>query len=184
MVANPKVYLLCGALVLVLSFFTGGVLADASPQKGRSRQAEDFALRNLTGEVVMLSELRGDNVVLLFGTTWCEHCQRAMMMLEELSMRYDQEGTKFLFVAVRQEEHVVADFCWANDVSYDVLLDTDGIVSAMYGVKRVPTCVFIDAAGMKRFVGRLTLKAADKLISGQAAFTRDVDQRDYTPGII
>jgi len=180
MAVIQKVYLLRGALLLVLSVFMGGVFADVSAGEGMFRKAEDFSLRDLNGEVVTLSELQGGNVVLLFGTTWCRHCQREMVVLEELCRRYDQAGTKFLFVAVRQKEDAVVDFYWGKAMTYDVLLDTDGIVSAMYGVRRVPTYMFIDAAGMTRFVGRLTPSAAGKLISGQVVVAEDaVDKRLY-----
>ena len=187
MVVIQKAHLLRGALLLVLSVFAGGVFADVSTGQGMFHQAKDFSLRDLNGEVVTLTELQGDNVVLLFGTTWCRHCQRAMVLLEELCTRYDQEGTKFLFVAVRQKEDVVVDFYWGKAMTYDVLLDTDGIVSAMYGIRRVPTYVFIDAAGMTRFVGRLTPRTAAKLISGQVVVAEDAVEkglyaRDYMKG--
>ena len=187
MVVIQKAHLLRGALLLVLSVFAGGVFADVSAGEGMSRQAKDFSLRNLNGEVVTLSELRGDNVVLLFGTTWCRHCQREMVLLEELCKRYGQEGTRFLFVAMRQKEDVVVDFYWGKAMTYDVLLDTDGIVSAMYGIRRVPTYVFIDAAGMTRFVGRMTASVAAKLISGQVVVAEDavangLYARDYMKG--
>ena len=53
----------------------------------------------------------------------------------------------------------------------------------MYGIKRVPTYVFIDAEGMTQFVGRLTPTVAAKLISGQSVVADGVEDglyaRDY-----
>ena len=131
-----------------------------------SELAPDFSLTGLDGRKVRLSALRGQNALLLFGATSCSHCDAALPILESLS-RYLDDELKIFFIAVHENTDQVADFFTDKAPAYDVLVDETGIVSARYGVKRVPTCVFIDEQGVVRYIGRPNEQVIWHLLSGE-----------------
>ncbi|MHC4111832.1 MAG: S8 family serine peptidase [Planctomycetota bacterium] len=128
--------------------------------------APDFSLRNLDGRKVQLSALQGQNTLLLFGTTSCPHCDAALPILDNLSQFLDDE-LKIFFIAVRESTDQVADFFADKVPSYDILVDETGIISTRYGVKRVPTCIFIDEQGQVQHIGRPNEQVIWRLLSGE-----------------
>jgi serine protease AprX len=131
-----------------------------------SELAPGFSLTDLNGRKVALSALRGQNALLLFGTTSCPHCDAALPILDSLSRHLDDE-LKIFFIAVHENIDQVADFFADKVPAYNVLVDETGIVSARYGVKRVPTCIFIDERGMVQYIGRPNEPVIWRLLSGE-----------------
>jgi thiol-disulfide isomerase/thioredoxin len=131
-----------------------------------SEIAPDFSLTNLHGRKVQLSALQGQNALLLFGATSCPHCDAALPILENLSQFLDDE-LKIFFIAVRESTDQVAGFFADKAPSYDILVDETGIISTRYGVKRVPTCIFIDEQGLVQHIGRPNEQVIWRLLSGE-----------------
>ncbi|MGB2809871.1 MAG: S8 family serine peptidase [Sedimentisphaerales bacterium] len=131
-----------------------------------SELAPDFSLTNLQGRKVQLSALQGQNTLLVFGATSCPHCDAALPILENLSQFLDDE-LKIFFIAVRESPDQVANFFADKAPAYDILVDETGIVSARYGVKRVPTCIFIDEQGQVQHIGRPNEQVIWRLLSGE-----------------
>ena len=110
--------------------------------------APDFALTALEGGDVQLSTLRGKPVILNFWATWCPPCRAEMPELEALWQRYQDEG--LLLIGVDQGENAATVERFARGVvgtTFPLLLDTNQAVGRAYGVRALPTTVFIDAAG-------------------------------------
>jgi len=115
--------------------------------------APDFLLTNLNGQTVSLSISPGRDTLIIFGTTSCPHCDAFFPVLEKLSENLSDD-MKILFIAVGQNARQVVDF-FGNDIPpYDILPDETRIVSSRYGIKRIPTCVFIDEKGLIQYIGR------------------------------
>ena len=87
--------------------------------------APDFTLVDQYGEEHTLSDYEGKTVFLNFWATWCGPCRTLAPILEELSEEY------------------------AGEVDiYKVDIDCEQELAAAFGVRSVPTLLFIPARGM------------------------------------
>ena len=110
--------------------------------------APDFTLTALEGGDVQLSTLRGKPVILNFWATWCPPCRAEMPELEALWQRYQDDG--LLLIGVDQGEDAATVERFARGLvgtTFPLLLDTNQAVGRAYGVRALPTTVFIDAEG-------------------------------------
>ena len=108
----------------------------------------DFTLQDLDGNSVSLSQFKGVRPVLVvFWATWCGYCMEEMPALIQLQK---DMGDRLEVLAINVQESAirVAPVAKAKGMNFKVLLDTEGEVSAAYGVVGVPTLVLIDKDGM------------------------------------
>ena len=114
--------------------------------------APDFTLRDATGNVVNLSELKGQVVMINFWASWCGPCRQEMPLLEAIHQKYEPLG--FTLLAVNVEENSKDGQSWLKDrpVSFPVLYDPDNGVSKLYDVVAMPSTVLIDRKGNVRYL--------------------------------
>jgi peroxiredoxin len=110
--------------------------------------APDFTLQNSAGETVRLSDLRGKPVVINFWGTWCGPCVREMPSLQS----YQEKYPDFVLLGVDEEEKAeeVVKFTEKMKVTYQILIDENGVVADQYKVMIMPTTYFIDKEGVIR----------------------------------
>ena len=108
----------------------------------------DFALRDLTGKTVSLSDYEGEFVFLNFWATWCPPCREEMPSMEVLHER--TKGMPFRIVAVNvgEDQQTVASFIEREGYTFPVLLDESSGVSQNYSVRGIPTSYFITPDGL------------------------------------
>ncbi len=111
--------------------------------------APDFALTTADGETVRLSELRGQPLVLNFWATWCGPCRAEMPALLRLE---EEHAGRARVIGVNQGESAETITAFANElnVDYPLLLDPGHAINRQYGVRGLPTTLFIDADGVIR----------------------------------
>lgn len=111
------------------------------------KTAPDFTLQTLDGEQVKLSDFRGQAVFVNFWATWCPPCRAEMPDMQKL---YDDKDIEILAVNMtdsEKSEEGVASFVADMQLSFPVLMDTEGDISDAYNVKAYPTSYMIDAEG-------------------------------------
>lgn len=123
-------------------------------------EAPSFKLQNMKGEFVSLEDLRGKIVVIDFWATWCGPCIVSFPGMQAAVNKYkDDPEVEFLFVNTWQSEdnykELVTNFIAENNytfhVLYDEMKDSSKATVTAYGVKGIPTKVFIDKNGFIRF---------------------------------
>ncbi len=130
--------------------------------------APDFALQDLTGKKVRLSDLRGKVVFLNFFATWCEPCRSELPDFNRMHLRFQREGkdATFLLVNVREQPTVVKQFMQANGYSLPTLTDVDGSAAASYLVQGIPATFIIGPDGkiITKRVGAISASLLEALV--------------------
>ena len=115
--------------------------------------APDFALESrVVGEVVRLSDYRGQVVVLNFWASWCGPCRQEMPEFEAAYRAAEAGGLTILAVnelsldSRRDAERFIEEF----ELTFPVAYDATGAVAERYRVRGLPSTFFIDRAGVVR----------------------------------
>ncbi len=147
--------------VLRIALFAGAFLAISSWQQSsllpKGEPAPDFAVTELNGNPVSLSQFRGKPVLLHFWATWCGVCRQEFDALN--SLYSDLEDSAVLLSVVADSEDVASlkQFVDTQGLQYPVLLASRKLLSE-YKVGAFPTTYFINPAGeiVSRTVGMST----------------------------
>jgi peroxiredoxin len=110
--------------------------------------APDFALKDVDGRTVRLSEYRGKVVLLNFWATWCGPCTIEIPWLMEFEQKNKERG--FAVLGVSMDEggwNVIKPFVAEMRVNYRVLKGDDMIAEQYGGVESLPTSFLIDRQG-------------------------------------
>ena len=123
-----------------------------SPRQGFF--APDFMLDTLDGKKVTLSELRGKIVIINLWATWCPPCRAEMPALENVYKQYKDSGVVILGLNVTNQdsEKDIPPFVKEFGLTFPILLDRDGSVSALYQLRGLPTTYFVNREGIIRTV--------------------------------
>jgi len=110
-------------------------------------KAIDFKLKDLNGEELSLSDLKGKKVFLNFWATWCPPCKAEMPEIEKLYEETKDSDLVIVAVEIGEPLTTVKSFIDSNKYNFKVLLDSDQSVASKYGISSIPTSFFIDAEG-------------------------------------
>lgn len=126
----------------------------------------DFTLKDLNGNNITLSSLRGKKVFLNFWATWCPPCRSEMPDIERIYKKYKDSDVYVLTVNVNEPHSTVKKFIDEYNYSFPVVLDDTGEVSQKYQITGIPTSYFIDSDGniSDKHVGALTFDDMEKYI--------------------
>jgi len=111
--------------------------------------AADFTLPALDGSESNLSDYKGKVVLLNFWATWCSPCLREMPGMEKLSQHFRDDEFVVLGISNDQPSHKkrVATFIKRLNLTFPVLLDSDGKVSEDFSVAGIPVSFLIARDG-------------------------------------
>ena len=149
---ESMIYIRRIAARLFLGTMLAGALVTPASGSNRMEAAPDFSLMNRNGEMVTLSEFRGQVVLINFWATWCAPCRKEMPYLEQIYQRYERLGVTLLGVNVEDGPEEAKAFLKETPVTFPVLFDTDKTVSSLYGVEAMPTTILVDRQGKIRFI--------------------------------
>ncbi|MCB9796277.1 MAG: TlpA family protein disulfide reductase [Alphaproteobacteria bacterium] len=127
--------------VAVVIFFAIGYLR---PGPDLPDQAPDFHLRSLDGELVTLSELQGQTVVLNFWATWCGPCRQEIPAFSEFAREHPE--VPVYGVATDGDAQSLRKAKAALGIDYPVLV-ADKATLASYDISTIPTTVIVGPGG-------------------------------------
>jgi len=137
-----KTFRIVGVVVLFFAFLmTAACSRSAAIETGQD--APDFALTDVDGKPVSLSEFKGKVIILNFFATWCPPCRAEIPDFIELTKAY---GDKLAIIGVSDEDQDgVKSLVKSQGINYPVLIDREGKASSAYGpIRAVPTTFVID----------------------------------------
>lgn len=111
--------------------------------------APDFAVTDMDGNSVSLSDKFGKPIIVNFWASWCPPCKSEMPDFEEAFKEYGNEIT-FMMVNMtggRETVESAKSFIEKSTYSFPVYFDTEYQAAMTYGVSSIPQTIFIDKDG-------------------------------------
>ncbi len=131
-------------------------------------KAYQFKTSDLNGNPVTLDTFKNKQALFIFGRTDCTYCRKLWSVLSEYTRPSDVE---IFFVAVRQDADALIDAFYGKPINFELIPDPAGILSAKYGINRVPTVIQIDKNQKITFAGSVTQFEFLELLYGSAVST-------------
>lgn len=137
------------------------------------KEAPDFELPDLDGKMVQLQDYKDKILVLHIATTWCPFCNAEAPHLEKLYQEYKDKGVEVLIIDVKEPKELVEQqLKKKHNLSFPILLDTDGEVAASFAPENIlpelsrdevmlASNLIIDQEGRIRFMSLLDSKNFD-----------------------
>lgn len=113
----------------------------------REPNERQFALSNLSGKTIRLSDFQGQAILLNFFATWCPPCREEMPSLEELYQTNKDQGLVVLGVAGDEDGKAVASLVKETGVTFPVVLDPQKVAFSQYFVRGIPITFLLDRQG-------------------------------------
>jgi len=131
--------------VFIIYTRTGGKSQGQVEQKA---VAADFALGDINGKAVKLSDYKEKIVVLNFWATWCEYCVKEMPDIDKVNTELLKRGdTVVLGIDEGESADVVKKFISDNKLSLPILMDGSQQVANDYDINGLPTTYIINKDG-------------------------------------
>jgi cytochrome c biogenesis protein CcmG/thiol:disulfide interchange protein DsbE len=146
-IAIGLVALLFLLLVWALVTEEGGDLANKAA-RGELPEAPEFALERLDEEGELgLASLRGKAVVVNFWASWCLPCKEEAPYFEQVWRDRRAQGVVFVGLDSRDFRGEARDFVQDYGLTFPIVYDGPGDISATYGVTGYPETFVIDREG-------------------------------------
>jgi peroxiredoxin len=110
-------------------------------------KAPDFTLKTLDGQVLKLSDYRGQGILLNFWGTWCDPCKKEMPAINAADLK-KIKGVKIIAVDIRDTPRDVRNFYKRYHIGLTTVLDRNGKVTDAYHVDNIPSTFLIDQNGI------------------------------------
>jgi len=118
-----------------------------------------------TGSRKTLSDYRGRMVLLEFWIVNCGYCIEAVPTLNKLAALYDADELVVLGVNTADSQNAVRSFMQRNNITFDMLWETNTRINEDYGIDAFPKVVLIDKAGVVSYSGSLDAQRIMSIIN-------------------
>ena len=141
-----KRMMLVVGVVLVL-----GLSVDAASKVGTL--ASDFVGYTTEGEMVRLSDFRGQVVLLDFWASWCGPCREELPFLVAFDRRYQDQPFEIIGVNIDNKEQNMQKFLSKMDQhpEFPIVFDQKKMIPKLFDIETMPTSIFIDQNGIIRY---------------------------------
>jgi peroxiredoxin len=147
-IATLAAALALGCLSTGCSSSDRGVKAASMKEAGKRNPAPDFALRDIDGKTIRLSDFKGKVVLLDFWATWCGPCKIEIPWFIEFERKHKDKGFAVIGISMDEEGwDVVRPFLSRLNVNYRVVIGNDSTAQAYGGIDALPTTFLIDREG-------------------------------------
>ncbi len=122
-----------------------GALDSNAPLIGQT--APDFVLRDASGKLVKLSDLRGKVVWVNFWASWCVPCRKEMPDIQAVYDAKHADGLEVLVVNWKDDLETANGFLQTRSLTLPLLLDRGGSVYDQYHLQGLPDSFFVARDG-------------------------------------
>jgi len=111
-------------------------------------KAPQFALKDLNGRIVRLSDYKGKVVLINFWATWCPPCRAEMPDLVKLQREHGKDGLQIIGITYPPERSArVRRFARGLKVNYPIILGTREIKARFSSDETLPLTIVINRDG-------------------------------------
>lgn len=136
---------------IALMWFAGTISETVAAQLTREFDppfpAAEFSLVDLDDNVHTLADYKGKPLIVNFWATWCPPCRAEMPSMERAWQKIESEGIAMIGINVGETFDQVFGFTADIDVSFPLLLDTDGQVTNTWPIQGLPTTYILNPDG-------------------------------------
>jgi len=135
------------SVIIIISFTVFARAQDVNSK------APDFTAKDMDGNTVHLSDLKGRVVLLDFWASWCVPCKKSMPHLIELYNAFRDTSFTIIGVNVDTQQDKVKEFEEElnADIPFPVIFDKDSKIPPKYEVEGMPTTVIINKDGIIKY---------------------------------
>jgi thiol-disulfide isomerase/thioredoxin len=129
--------------------------------------APAFALKDLQGRTVRLSDYKGKVLIINFWATWCKPCLVEMPDFVKLQKEYETQGLQIIGITCPpMTQKNVEDVAQKLKINYPILYGTDEVSDAYYASAVLPTTLVVDREGKirARILGILVPEEFDRSV--------------------
>lgn len=143
-----------------------GFIGYVAPEIGEF--APPFEARTLSGETILLSDLRGETVIINFWATWCVPCAIEM---PELKTLHEETGIRILAINIAETPQIITQWVENYRLTFDIVLDPQQDIYNQYRIIGQPTTFVIAPDGIIShiFYGATSADALQTTIETQQA---------------
>ena len=129
------------------------------------KQAPDFTLKNLSGEQRNFSALRSESpAIIFFWTTWCSHCRSQLKELHVSAEQIRNKGISLVLVDLGEDRQKVKQYIEREQIRFEILMDETGEVAGEYGVRGIPTFVYVSKDGIVKAVEHEIIRNYEEIL--------------------
>jgi thiol-disulfide isomerase/thioredoxin len=152
-------------VLLAVIFWPNGKLLPIAKPAGTgsgaagSASLASFGIKDINGNVVSLSQYKGQVVLVNFWATWCAPCKIEIPWMIEFQKKYSGRGFTILGVSMDEEgKAAVAPFIekerfevdgQKEAMNYPILVGNDSIAAKFGGILGLPTSMLFTRDGQK-----------------------------------
>jgi peroxiredoxin len=148
--------------------------SDAFAEAKRGDRAKEFVnVKTASGKRIKLKSYRGKWVVITFGASWCDPCEKELPAWEKLAKKYKKKGVVFIAVNIDTDKKEGKKFMKkAKLKAMKAGYEPEGATVENYDPSKMPTTFVIGPKGLIRHVhheyhpgdAKKLSKTLDKLI--------------------
>ena len=143
-------------IVLLIAAVLGAVMIFGAPGGEHElvgKPAPEIELATLDGGVFVLSEHRGENIVMLdFWATWCGPCRSSMPAVASVAEEFSDKGVVLYTVNQNESAAEVQRFLDSLGLDVNVAMDTAFQAARPYLVTGIPMLVIVGKDGIVQAV--------------------------------
>lgn len=166
----PRAWYVAAAVtpLLLLGAWGALLLASRAPAVVRiGDAAPGFALADLEGKPVRLSDLRGRPVIINFWASTCGPCVEEFPLLASAAATHQGDGLAIVGIVFRDRSEAARDFMARMGGTWPAVMDPGEALATKFGIIGPPDTFFIDRNGVLvgRQLGQLSAADLDRGLS-------------------
>jgi cytochrome c biogenesis protein CcmG/thiol:disulfide interchange protein DsbE len=170
----PRAYLVAAAvlpLVLLLIYvFTFGLRSAPSAVR-IGDPAPQFALADLDGNPLRLSDYAGRPVILNFWASWCGPCVEEFPLLKQAEQQHAADGLAVIGIVYQDRSEAARAFMQQQSADWPAVMDPGDSLASRYAIFGPPETFFIgrDGTVVGHQVGQFSRASLDRQIAAIVA---------------
>ena len=166
----PRAYLVAAAILpfVLLAIYVAFLGLRSAPSGARiGDPAPAFALADLDGNPVRLSDFAGRPVVVNFWASWCGPCVEEFPLLKQAQAQHAADGLAVVGIVYQDRSESARSFVERMGADWPAVMDPGGSVANQYAVFGPPETFFIGRDGtlLGHQVGQFSRASLDRQLA-------------------